>query len=76
METCDAAVSDHFCSAVPRHVFLFVGAVKEMIIMNVTFFLFQLKVMYSKNSVLAKYFNRSSVQAFRYREPGPACVQV
>lgn len=39
-------------------------------------FLFQLKLIYSKNSVLAKSFRGSSVQAFRYRHTWNSVVLV
>lgn len=37
------------------------------------FFIFQLKLIYSKNSVLGKAFKGSTVQAFRYK-PHPSMM--
>lgn len=46
---------------------------KNVLFMIFFFFIFQLKLIYSKNSVLGKAFKGSTVQAFRYK-PHPSMM--
>lgn len=39
-------------------------------------FIFQLKLIYSKNSVLAKAFKGSTIQAFRYKPHSSTMLQL